>query len=193
MFLSGRAIHDEIESGKLVIVPFQSRKVRRASYVLSLGVRFRRWKRNTQEIKLWSENAAKDHLEEPFQANTLFIEPGEFLLACTFERVSIPTDKLGVLSPLSHVSRFGLGIHGGSDLVSPGFGGSVASHLTLELYNYGASSLQLEVQMPIAHLRVATVSGDADHCTPSIYEGADPVGPPAFYEEWSRILREPDA
>ena len=189
MFLSGQAIQREVETGRFTIAPFSAACVKPASYVLSLGNRFRRWKSASQPLAMWSPNAASNYLHEPFDAQSVTLLPGEFLLSCMAEDISLPADRVGTLSPLSHIARFGLSLHGGADLVSPGYGLHVPSRLTLELTNHNASPLELTAGMPIAHLRISPVHGDAsvDPGRVSIYEGTDPVVVPKLYEEWSRI------
>lgn len=189
MFLSGQAIQHEVATGRFTIAPFRAACVKPASYVLSLGKRFRRWKSVSQPLILWSPNAASNYLDEPFDAQSVTMFPGEFLLSCTAEDVSLPADRVGTLSPLSHITRFGLSLHGGADLVSPGYGLQAPSRLTLELTNHNASPLELTAGMPIAHLRISPMHVDTsvDSGRVSIYEGADPVVAPKLYEEWSRI------
>lgn len=186
---SGLAIQREIEEGRLSVAPFDPARLRAASYVLSLGGRFRRWHRAEHAIVPWSANATAAHLDEPFQANGLMIMPGEFVLACTAETICIGRDRFGAISPLSHIARFGLGVHGGADFINPGHGLRMATCLTLELYNYNPSPLQLTTGMPIAHLRIGALDALAaiQPNQTSIYEGLDPLTAPRLFEEWAGL------
>lgn len=177
------ALQTEVEEGRLVVDPFEPSHLRPASYVLRLGYRFRRWIAGDRPIHMWSENAADSFLTEPLECAQFVLQPREFVLACTFESVGLPGNRWAVISPLSHVARFGLGIHCGADLVNPGFGATTPTQLTLELYNHNASPLILTGGMPVAHLRIAAI--DAIATSASIYERQDPVGPPRFFEEMS--------
>jgi len=188
--LSRKLLLHDLGAGHIAVVPFDETRLRPASYVLSLGSRFRRWHGALGSISLWSVDACRDHLDEPFEAEELTIMPGEFVLGCTTEKIGIAFDRYGIISPLSHISRFGLGLHGGADFINPGFGIATPTHLTLELHNYNSSPLALKAGMPIAHFRVGMLEGPATTSRPhkSAYEGADPVTAPRLYEEWSGFV-----
>ena len=176
-----RAIQDKI----LVIKPFDGRRVRSVSYVLSLGRRFRRWRRLNEPIVLWSSCAASEHLEDPEEADRLALKPGEFILGCTHEKLVIPANMVGHISAISHVARFGLEVCGDANLVNPGFGTSEPSALTLELCNRNPSPLILEVGAPLVHLQLELITESSEQAVQnSIYEGADPVVAPLLFEEW---------
>ena len=189
LLLNRTRLQAEVAAGRLVIAPFSAAHLRPASYVLRLGSRFRRWIGSARPIRMWSAQAADDHLDEPMECSEIVLQPQAFLLACTFETIGLPADRWAVISPLSHVARFGLGIHCGADLVNPGFGASAPTPLTLELYNHNASPLVLSAGMPVAHLRLGEVVAVGGGVS-SIYERADPVGPPRFFEEMSAAFGE---
>ena len=169
-----------------MIAPFDPQRVRSASYVLSLGRRFRRWRTRREPIVLWSPHAARTHLEAPVEVETLTLEPGEFVLGCTLEAIGVAPDMAGHLSALSHVARYGLDVHGGASLVNPGFGWDVPSPLTLEICNRNASPIVLHATMPFAHVRFEAVPDPGEeHARRSIYEGRDPLVEPLLFEEWS--------
>ncbi len=177
-------LQTEVQAGRLAIQPFELTHLRPASYVLCLGRRFRRWRGGDRPIRLWSARAADDFLQEPIECDEIAIKAGEFILACTAECVGLPMDRWAALSPLSHVARFGLGVHCGADFVNPGFGAATPTALTLELYNHNPSPLSIQAGMPIAHLRVSRVEG-SDTTATSIYERVDPLTAPRFFEEMS--------
>ena len=184
--ISGDGIVRARSEGRIVIAPFDSGRVRPASYVLSLGRRFRRWRTRREPIVLWSPHAARAHMEAPIEVDTITIEPRELVLGCSLEAIGVAPQVTGLLSPLSHVARFGLDIHGGASLVNPGFGWNAPTPLTLEIYNRNASPLVLHATMPFAHLRFETVPDPGEeHVQRSIYEGQDPLVEPLLFEEWS--------
>ena len=134
---------------------------------------------------LWSPHAARAHMEAPIEVDTITIEPRELVLGCSLEAIGVAPQVTGLLSPLSHVARFGLDIHGGASLVNPGFGWNAPTPLTLEIYNRNASPL-VHATMPFAHLRFETVPDPGEeHVQRSIYEGQDPLVEPLLFEEWS--------
>lgn len=140
-------------------------------------------------------DASYDHLDEPFETEEFTLMSGDFALGCTVEKVGFAINRFGIISPLSHIARFGLGVHGGANFINPGFGLKVPTSLTLELYNYNPSPLTLTVSMPIAHLRIGVLDAPeiiAGHLT-SIYEGSDPVTAPRFFEEWNKLDHDANA
>ena len=142
-------------------------------------------------VEMWSPGAASNVLSTPFQADLVTLEPGEFVLAASLERIGLGYSLAGCISPLSHVARFGLSVTLGADLINPGFGSGVPTSLTLELFNHNRRALVLTAGMPIAHLRLIRLEGDVQKRERrSIYHGADPLVDPKLYEEW-RVLLEP--
>lgn len=187
--LSGSDIRIAREAGEVELVPFHTSQVRGASYVLRLGSRFRRWLASETPIEMWSADAAGESLDEPFAADRITLQPGEFVLSTTLERVGLMHTLAGSISPLSHVARFGLSATLGADLISPGFGSGAPAPLTLELFNHNPRPLILVTGMPIAHLRLVRLRSEAPRQDRrSIYDGADPVVAPKLYEEWCDSL-----
>jgi dCTP deaminase len=189
--LGQAAIYAAIARGVLDIEPFAANQLRAASYVLRLGHRFRRWISRIEPIDLWCADAAAGALENVHEATRLLIRPGEFVLAATQEKLRLGNDLAAVISPLSHVARFGLTVTGGADLINPGHGAGRPSALTLELANQNARPLVLAAGMPIAHLRLEpVVDGGTGSRTPSIYDGKDALESPMLYEEWRPMIGE---
>lgn len=176
-------------AGEVRIDPFNKGQLRSASYVLRLGMRFRKWIEGDKPIVLWSPEAADHALDEPFDSDQLELHSNEFVLAATVERVGLSEAFAGTISPLSHVARFGLSINQGADLINPGFGLGAPAALTLELVNHNCRPLILNAGMPIAHLRLIQLNEDrSTHVRRSVYDGKDPVVSPKLYEEWKSIL-----
>jgi dCTP deaminase len=175
--------------GEVELEPFSNAQLRGASYVLRLGNRFRRWTSGATPVELWSPDAAEDALDAPFMSDRLTLQPGEFALATTLERIGLGQTLGGTISPLSHVARFGLSATLGADLINPGFGSGSPTPLTLELFNHNPRALVLASGMPIAHLRLIRLTGEVSKRERrSIYDGADPVVAPKLYEEWHTLL-----
>lgn len=176
-------------SREVELEPFSDAQLRGASYVLRLGSRFRRWALGSTPVEMWSSGAAEAALEPPFDADRLILQPGEFVLGATFEQIGLGQKLAGTISPLSHVARFGLSVTLGADLINPGFGFGAPTPLTLELFNHNRRALVLTAGMPIAHLRLIPLTGEAPKRERrSIYDGADPVVAPKLYEEWQELL-----
>lgn len=74
------------------------------------------------------------------------IEPGEFRLAVTVERFSIPTNIVATVHDKSTLARMGLAVQ--TTVIEPGWSG----WLTLELSNHGANVIELMDGQPIAQV-----------------------------------------
>lgn len=176
-------------AGDVELEPFSDAQVRGASYVLRLSDRFRCWTLSDTPVEMWSPDAAEDALSAPFKADRVTLQPGEFVLAASLERIGLGYTLAGTISPLSHVARFGLSVTLGADLINPGFGSRAATPLALELFNHNRRALVLTAGMPIAHLRLTRLTGEVQKRERrSIYDGADPVVAPKLYEEWRTLL-----
>ena len=71
---------------------------------------------------------------EPF-----VLHPGEFVLAATLERVTLPDDVAARLEGKSSLGRLGLLTHSTAGFIDPGFTG----HVTLELSNVATLPITL--------------------------------------------------
>jgi dCTP deaminase len=188
MFLSANEITAEVRDGRVRIDPFNPDFLKPASYVLRLGNSWRAWAQADQPIEVWSELAGQSQLSELFHSDECVLRIGDLVLASTMERVGIPNGFMGLLINLSHLARFGISVHFQAGLVSPGFGATAPTALTLELASFNPAPLKLRAGMPICHLALARLS----ECTTaenllarSIYEGRDVPCPPMLYEEFS--------
>lgn len=77
---------------------------------------------------------------------SMWLFPGEFVLASTLEYFNVPRGVLLTLHDKSTLARLGLVV--GNTLINPGSRG----HQTLELSNRGPHSITLTHGMPIAQL-----------------------------------------
>ncbi len=83
-------------------------------------------------------------------ADTVTLEPGEFLLATTRERVYVGPGLAARVEGKSSIGRRGLFVHVTAGFIDPGFEGDV----TLELYNAAPVSVTLTTGQKIAQLCV---------------------------------------
>jgi len=80
--------------------------------------------------------------------------PGQFLLASTMERFTMPSDVLGIVHDKSTWARLGLACQ--NTVIEPGWQG----WLTLELTNHGLDPILIKRTMPIAQVVFHFVDGD---------------------------------
>lgn len=82
------------------------------------------------------------------------LHPGDFILASTIERVSIPHDIIGFVNGRSTLGRHAVVIHATAGLLDSGFVGNV----TLEISNLGRVPIELTPGMRIGQLTFAQLS-----------------------------------
>ena len=77
-----------------------------------------------------------------------FIQPGDFVLAQSFEYIYVPPFICGHLGGRSSLAKSGIEIHATSERIDPGFRG----HLTLEIKNVGKMPVKLYPLQRVANL-----------------------------------------
>lgn len=96
---------------------------------------------------LW-EHHAIDHWK---------LEPKQFVLSRTLEKVHLPNDLMGLVEGRSSYARFGIGIHVTAPKIDPGY----QDQITLELTNHGEAAWELwagEDGLNICQLMLVKVS-----------------------------------
>ena len=76
------------------------------------------------------------------------IRPGEFLLAKTYESITLPADISARVEGRSTLGRLGLGVHITAPTVQAGYQG----RLTLEMFNAGPYKIKLTERMNICQV-----------------------------------------
>ncbi len=97
-------------------------------------------------------------LVEVGPAEAFVLHPGEFVLASTFEVVSLPDDVAARLEGKSSLGRLGLLTHSTAGFIDPGFSG----HVTLELSNVATLPIMLWPGMKIGQLCFFRLSSPAE-------------------------------
>ncbi len=117
---------------------------------------------------------------EPF-----IIQPGEFVLAVTMEKVKIANDIVARVEGRSSLGRLGIIVHSTAGFVDAGFEGTI----TLEMTNINRMPVALYPGMRICQLAFETMSSMADvpygKKSSSKYQGQ-------FLPEESRIFLDPE-
>ncbi|HLF77388.1 MAG TPA: dCTP deaminase [Dehalococcoidia bacterium] len=158
--LSDRSIREAIESGRLVIDPWDERYLQPASVDLRLGREFRVFRNyRLPYIDPKQEMPNLTDLEVIEGDNPFILHPGEFALAVTVERVEIPDDLVGRLDGKSSLGRLGLIVHSTAGFVDPGFKG----RLTLELTNIINLPVALYYNMPVSQISFVELSTPSEN------------------------------
>jgi len=160
VLLSDRDIRAEIESGRVGLDPFEESMIQPSSVDVRLDRYFRVFENHryqfidpaVEQADLTREVATVG--DEPF-----VLHPGEFVLASTFEVITLPNDIAGRLEGKSSLGRLGILTHSTAGFIDPGFSG----HITLELSNVANLPVTLHPGMKIGQLCLIRLSSPAEH------------------------------
>ena len=160
MLLSDRDIRSEIQLGRVKVEPFAEAMVQPSSVDVRLDRFFRVFENHKYETIDPSIEQAELTREIAVEANEFFIlHPGEFVLASTYEVITLPDDIAGRLEGKSSLGRLGLLTHSTAGFIDPGFSG----HSTLELSNVANLPVKLFPGMKIGQLCLIKLSSPAEH------------------------------
>lgn len=168
MLLSDRDIRKAIDSGRLGIEPYDAQLVQPSSVDVCLDRFFRVFNSSRYthiDPKLNQEDLTT--LVEVPEGEPFILHPGEFVLASTLERFTLPDDLAGRLEGKSSLGRLGLLTHSTAGFIDPGFDG----YITLELSNVANLPIALWPTMKVGQLALFKMSSPAE--TPY---GADSIG-----------------
>ena len=160
MLLSDKDIRAEIESGRVVIDPYDPAMIQPSSIDVRLDRYFRVFENHKYpHIDPSVEQPDLTRLVEPDGDEPFILHPGEFALASTYEVVTLPDDLASRLEGKSSLGRLGLLTHSTAGFIDPGFSG----HVTLELSNVATLPIKLYPGMKIGQLCVFRLSSPAEH------------------------------
>lgn len=150
MLLSDRDIRAELDAGRVRLDPYQPEMVQPASVDVRLDKYFRVFENHRYpHIDPAEEQSELTRMVEPLEDGGAFIlHPGEFVLASTYEVVTLPDDVAARLEGKSSLGRLGLLTHSTAGFIDPGFSG----HVTLELSNVATLPIKLWPGMKIGQL-----------------------------------------
>ena len=131
-FLGVKEVEKLQETNK-VIFPFDKSRIKNGAYELSLG----------KEVYLTDSKTGKVEILDKINNRGIDLNPGQFALLLTEEKVNIPKSKIGFISIKAGEKLKGLinisGFH-----VDPGFN----DHLLFSVYNAGPSTITLNCGEP---------------------------------------------
>jgi dCTP deaminase len=159
LILSDRDIRKQIESGRLIIEPFDPEMVQPSSVDLRVADEFRVF-RNTRYPFIDVRNPMEDLTDvvRVKSEEAFILHPGEFVLGATLERVALPDDLVARLEGKSSLGRLGLLIHSTAGYVDPGWEGT----LTLELSNVANLPIKLYDGMKIGQISFQRLSSPVE-------------------------------
>ena len=160
MLLSDRDIRTEITAGRVAVETFAESMVQPSSVDVRLDRFFRVFENHKYSVIDPSIEQSELTREVVVEPNEHFIlHPGEFVLASTYEIITLPDDIAGRLEGKSSLGRLGLLTHSTAGFIDPGFSG----HITLELSNVANLPVKLFPGMKIGQLCLIKLSSPAEH------------------------------
>ncbi len=181
MMFSDKDIRKAIAEGELKVDPHHEGAIRPAGVTLHLGFELLRPKPGrVVDVKngvLPEYDSILLMEDQPFT-----LEPGDFVLGSTFEKVSVGNSLGFLIEGRSTLARIGLTIVQTAMLVYPGHRNRA---VTLELANHGANAILLYPRMKIARAAVFELKTPADEAYDDTgkYAKQESVGPPIFKRE----------
>jgi dCTP deaminase len=160
MLLSDRDIRAEFDKGRVVLEPFDEAMVQPSSVDIRLDRYFRVFENHRYpHIDPAVEQPELTRLVEPDSDEPFILHPGEFVLASSYEVITLPDDIAARLEGKSSLGRLGLLTHSTAGFVDAGFSG----HVTLELSNVATLPIKLWPGMKIGQLCFFRLSSPAEH------------------------------
>lgn len=132
MIISGAAIKRGVQEGRIGITPFSENHVEAAHVNLHLG----------------ESSAMKDDI--------LIVEAGQFVVARTLERITLPDTICGSMEGRSKLAQQGLSIEQSSTFIEPGSDTTMA----LEIFNASTKQIRLERGQKIAKMNLMRIVDD---------------------------------
>ncbi|MBI4944704.1 MULTISPECIES: dCTP deaminase [unclassified Kineosporia] len=160
MLLSDRDIRAQLEAGRVLLDPLDVEMIQPSSVDVRIDRYFRLF--DNHKYPFIDPAEAQPELTrlvevEPDEA--FILHPGEFVLASTYEVVTLPDDVAARLEGKSSLGRLGLLTHSTAGFIDPGFSG----HVTLELSNVATLPIKLWPGMKIGQLCFFQLSSPAEH------------------------------
>ena len=160
MLLSDRDIRTAVDAGDIRLDPWDPAMVQPASVDVRLDKYFRVFENHRYpSIDPSIEQPELTRLLEVDGGEAFVLHPGEFVLASTYETVTLGPAVAARLEGKSSLGRLGLLTHSTAGFIDPGFSG----HVTLELSNMATLPVKLWPGMKIGQLCFFELTSPAEH------------------------------
>lgn len=163
MILSDNDIFAKIEAGEIVISsPYEQWKsqIGASSMDLRLGKYFKVYKHGKYPVldpKRMAVDEDMTQLIEIPDDEAFIVQPGEFVLGVTLEKITLPTDVVARVEGRSSLGRLGIIIHSTAGFVDAGFSGTI----TLEITNINRMPVALYPGQRVCQLAFEPMSSPA--------------------------------
>jgi dCTP deaminase len=190
VLLSDRDLRAEIDSGRLVVDPYDPAMVQPSSIDVRLDRFFRVFENHRYpHIDPAEEQDELTRMVETPSDEPFSLHPGEFVLGSTYEVIGLADDLAARLEGKSSLGRLGLLTHSTAGFIDPGFNG----HVTLELSNVATLPIKLWPGMKIGQVCVLRLTSAAEHPYGSAVDGSRYQGQrgPTPSRSWKNFSRTP--
>lgn len=163
MVLSDRDLKKAIKAKKIVIKPAPDFRTQlgTCSIDLRLGYSFRVFDHSKYPYIDPSQKNFSNEITKKIEVKKgegFIMQPGDFALAVTLERVTIPTNMMGRLEGRSSLGRLGIVVHSTASIFDAGWDGNCV----LELGNLGRMAVKLTPGMRICAMSFEQLSSEAE-------------------------------
>jgi len=155
--LTRNQILKEIKKGGIKIIPFGSKNIGPASIDLTLDNKFRIFGKGKKIIL--DEKTDYKKLTKFKTSNQIILNPGDFVIGITKEKISLPENMCGWLTGRSRFARLGLLVHITAAFVQPG----IDNKQVLEMRNVSPNSLVVKAGTKVCQLVVERTEGKAKY------------------------------
>ncbi len=163
MILSDRDLKASIARGEIGIEPLDDPElqIQPASIDLRLGSKFVVYRlphvpcidsRDPESVSGYTEQY------DIADGDAFVLQPGEFALGSTYERVKVPDHLVARVEGRSSIGRIAVVVHATAGFIDPGFQGEI----TLELSNLGRCAVKLYPGMRISQVVFHTMTSPAE-------------------------------
>jgi dCTP deaminase len=143
-------IRDEFSSGKLILDPYDPGLIQPNSYDVRLDDKFSWHEKSDAVLDPYQSDSVLTGLVHVEQGDIL-VQPGQFILGATLEKICLPRDIVGQLTGKSSLARLGVMVHVTAGFIDAGFSHPPAQ-ITLEIVNVGNRPVRLHAGMPIGQM-----------------------------------------
>ncbi len=177
--------NDELDIEPAIIREGPDKQLQPASVDLRLGDRFTRFKPWGSKVPPSSIPAidprddVSERMDMIVEPNRWRLNPGDFVLGHTIERVRLSRSLTGCLDGRSSIGRLGVLVHLTAGYIDPGFKGQI----TLELFNAGSIPVYLFPGRRICQIRFYRMASEARNPYAGKYQGDIGAVPSRIHED----------
>jgi dCTP deaminase len=187
MILSDVSLRKAIADGRIGIEPFDAEMIQPSSIDVRVDSQFRVFRNHSAGvIDVKRDMRMLTELVEIADDGVFILHPGEFVLASTRERITVPDDLVARVEGKSSLGRLGLLIHQTAGFIDSGWDG----HITLELANVASLPITIYPGMKIGQISFMTMTTPAEHpygkgAHGSKYQGQRGPTPSRYFENFA--------